>query len=391
MTIALSILAQIVPYTTFYTQPDRKHPGNYITEVLTSMPARDPFLSPSDQLIEATRIGDPSLQTSGFSHTQGHYPVSMQVPPSEQQTMTYEQQVEINERRLNDISKQTANRASLLRQQLETQDQQYQMNVVDQSEKFTKAIAGLVPGHPDYEIKRAERIKEFPLAMQNGTVSSLLGRLDNTHAELKQNDVILNRGLTLKKEQERAQTIQQSRTIVAGYKNPALVAAYEKAITDENVDPLSVAMDLANQYETSDTIAQLRSLGITDLKKYRTPDVDQNGHETGTTHFNVRLAQAELKDFPTAASSARNIAAKQKIANKYECEPDMTKWSEEDQNDYNLLDNEIQRYRATRGDLPVKKTGNVTEVGGTGFTTDPVGTVGNKYKPKTVTKVLDLF
>lgn len=335
MHIPFLILAQVI---TAYIYPPDEY-GVADIRIKESMP--DPLLSYSDRLIESEKIGQAVRTGQVYDPFSGEMMVKTQAPASPYHNMSYEDAARRRAIESENLAREVNTRSAEFKQKADAMDYKYRLNEIDQSEKYLARAPELDPNQQDYPQQKALLDKEFPLAGLNADVQRKMALLDQTYSRVTENERILSRHAVEQEAREavalRKQEASQGRTILSKYGLEELANYEDLLAKDPNGSPLAIAARAADASEQRSRISQLTELNV-DPKQFYTPGV--NGEAT----FDIRRADAFIKTYPTTSQAHQAAAAKDRIREnnigKYE------DWPLDVQADYDLYDEQVQRYRS---------------------------------------------
>jgi hypothetical protein len=340
MNILCLLLAQVLTGSAF-TQPV---PYGYRTDFTIDMPARDPLLDYHSRIVESGQIGDAVATGQVYDPFSGRTMIRTTAPASPYYNMTREQASKIRDIETGQLAQEVNIRGAELKQKQDALEYKYKLNEIDQSEKIYDEISALDPRSPDYLTTRSSLFNKYPIAAQNPRVQNSIGLIDRTHSAITENNDVINRNTLAREAAEaaalRKQEISQGRTIVSKYGPGALVAFEDELSKDDNTSPIAVAARLEDASQRLSMLSQLNELEI-GPEHYYTAD------DRGQPVFDKMKAESILKRMPTASQAPQAAINKQKIrennVGKYE------EWSPDVKADYDLFDEQVQRYKSLTG------------------------------------------
>lgn len=313
----------------------------------------DPLLDYSSRLTESKKIGQAVRTGQVYDPFSGQTMIKTQAPPSPYHNMSREQATKIREAEAVNLQRESSLRESELKQKSDALDYKYRLNQIDQSDKFLDEMGSLDPRSPDYISQKSNLSSRYPLAAQNPMILRNIELLDKTYDGLEGNKQVLSRQQQLAEEAARERDTAQGRSIAAQRFGTEGVVMYEDLLSKDSKNPLGVAASMVSAQEKRSRISQLQELGI-DPNQFYTPGVN------GQAVFDTRRADAFIKTYPTASQAHQAAINKQKIREnnlgKYE------EWTPDVQADYDLFDQQVQRYRSLSGQKQEKPAPAVKSV-----------------------------
>jgi hypothetical protein len=234
-------------------------------------------------------------------------------PPVPVREMPIEQQVAWEQYQRVGLANQAAQRRALFDEKVKRRDEQYELNTLDQADRFTESMGDLDPGHPDYMLQRAQLAKKYPLAARDPAVAKNLANLDETHKYLQ--------GVAdeeKKYQRNKADTMLKER-INQGYQlaqkaGPEVLAQFNQDVTADPERAIQSVADLTARSEQENTVADLTSLGLDPKQFYGPSGQFLAGHAKQAINLETKKqagATAEVKrqiDIMDAMSKVRDKA-----------------------------------------------------------------------------------
>lgn len=351
MNIPFLILAQVI---TAYTYPPDEFGGRMSDIRIKSMP--DPLINYSSRLNESRKIGEAVQTGQVYDPFSGQTMIKTQAPPNPYGNMSYEEAARRRAIEGENLAREVNVRGAELKQKEDALDYKYKLNEINQSEQIYDEINTLDPRSPDYLATRSALFNKYPLAAQNQKVQNSIALIDRTHSGITENDRLLDRHAVEQEAREtaalRKQEIFQGRNMFKD--DPSVLAAFEEEIAkDSTTSPIAVAAKLEDARQRLSMLEQLDKLGV-DNREFYLPDGN------GRLVFNRDRAESIIKLTPTASQAHQAAANKQEIRKnnigKYE------DWTPDVQADYDLFDQQVQRYRSLSGQKQEKPAPTVKSV-----------------------------